>query len=1376
MTRRTSLGILLAIVVCTAAHTSPAEATTFTVDTIADDAAETGCDDATPDDCSLRGAVARANGNPGRDTIVVPAGTYVIQNASPCTFETVQGDPVHGSSVIPLCLSGDVEIVGAGSDQTILQGGGQDRFFAVSKLTKVGITGVTMTGGRTGFGYAIGGGAAINNQGTLTLTASVVSACQTPQSGGAIFNVGDLTIQGCTITGNSAGSTGGGIHTQYNLSKATSLTIVDSTFSANSANVGGAVYNDYSSTTAIGSVFEGNTGSVGSGIGEHGGEVVLVNSTISGNTGSGVDVGRSSPAQSSILRLRNVTIARNTGYGAGGIDINGDQLVTMRNTIIAENHATSNFAPDVAGTLTSEGYNLVGNTKNTAIVGDTTGNLTNVAARLGDLFANGGPTKTHVPLPADGTHAASPAIDAGNPAAPGSGGTACAATDQRGFLRPVGVRCDIGAVEAVSAFELVGVLPARGGVGGTVVVRVAGSAIDPDAVLRFERAGQPTIVPAFTEVDEGGLAIKATLDLTGVAEGAWDAVVENPGGESRRLDAAFLVEPERKADVWMQVYGPSGMRAGVPTLFTLVYGNRGNVDALAVPITLSLAEGMGYRLAFPIGAPPLVDSAIELDWQLQPIDVELDANAGTTNLALLLPVVPAGSTSTLQVLMTLPPSLPHGGTVTSFAAAGTPLLLTPESSDAAVNALVASARAYAKRVLFTDVPDAAGPDLAEHARAQLDAIVDEGHALLVQTDGVAQRVHSLAWIELELALRGTKAVLEAEANASLSREGLFAALADSLRTRVAEANEAPGGICPIVSCKKAGSRLYGGCSCTDLTCDGSGGASDQGCFPPPIPGPPECGFKEKMTVSQFLEMLKKCKMDKDRCEALPNHHVATNDDGQQFCVPNDPSRHCPQITIPNPLGAGSLDCLGTPIKSSHDPNDKTGVAGIGDDHFLVPGTPLAYGISFENDVQFANAAAQVVTITDQLDPAKVDLATFSLGAMTFGAQLVPVPPGVQTFSGGVDLRPAQNLIVTIEAGLNPETGLVHWTFTSVDPETMQLTTDADAGFLPPNAAPPEGEGSVSFTIAPKADVAAGTTICNAASIVFDVNAPIATPTWCNTFDMTPPASTVAALPALTIGSDVPLSWSGTDAGAGVVAYTVYVSTDGGPFTPFLEQTTETAATFPGVPGSTYAFYSVAEDGLGNREAIPPTPDATTELAGPDGPRELAITAVKGPKSVKLKGAATTKAVTVKIQNQGAAALTIPTADALATLVGIEIESLGACTAPAGALKAPRALAKTPIVLKPKKTVGVSFDVTFACANDGTKGTPDYRVVARLGAFGGGDGHAEDDVCPRPPSVLPDGGPVTRPAGTFKDRGCGARLGKKTFGAPVAVDVVVPAPR
>ena len=122
----------------------------------------------------------------------------------------------------------------------------------------------------------------------------------------------------------------------------------------------------------------------------------------------------------------------------------------MRNSIVARNvDQLSPFRPDCASVVASEGHNLVGDRTGCSFspsgAGDILGTATApVDPRLGPLAGNGGPTPTHAP--GDGSRA----IDAGDPGAPGSGGTACEATDQRGVSRPQGSRCDIGAYERVA--------------------------------------------------------------------------------------------------------------------------------------------------------------------------------------------------------------------------------------------------------------------------------------------------------------------------------------------------------------------------------------------------------------------------------------------------------------------------------------------------------------------------------------------------------------------------------------------------------------------------------------------------------------------------------------------------------------------------------------------------------------------------------------------------------------------------------------------------------------------------------------------------------------------------------------------------------------
>jgi hypothetical protein len=239
-----------------------------------------------------------------------------------------------------------------------------------------------------------------------------------------------------------------------------------------------------------------------------------------------------------------------------------------------------------------------------------------------------------------------------------------------------------------------------------------------------------------------------------------------------------------------------------------------------------------------------------------------------------------------------------------------------------------------------------------------------------------------------------------------------------------------------------------------------------------------------------------------------------------------------------------------------------------------------------------------VQITEQLDP-NLDWSTFQLGSLGFGSYTVPVPSGRTSFHTRVDATATLGVLVDISAGIDLATGLVTWTFTSLDPKTLDLPMDPLAGFLPPNQNAPAGQGFVNYTVHPKAGLATGTRINAQATVVFDVNAPINTAALFDTADTGAPTSSVQALPAFSKAS-FPVSWSGQDdpGGSGIASYNIYVSDNGGTFTLWQAGTPQTSATYPGQPGHTYGFYSVATDNVGNVQPTPTAAQATTMLPLP----------------------------------------------------------------------------------------------------------------------------------------------------------------------------------
>jgi hypothetical protein len=189
------------------------------------------------------------------------------------------------------------------------------------------------------------------------------------------------------------------------------------------------------------------------------------------------------------------------------------------------------------------------------------------------------------------------------------------------------------------------------------------------------------------------------------------------------------------------------------------------------------------------------------------------------------------------------------------------------------------------------------------------------------------------------------------------------------------------------------------------------------------------------------------------------------------------------------------------------------------------------------------------------------------------------------------------LRVDITAALDLATGVVTWTFRSVDPSTGTFPTNPFAGFLPVDDATGVGEAYVSDFIKEQPNPATGTAIDAAATVVFDTSAPITTNTYVNTIDADPPTSAVNPLPTTTTNPSFTVSWSGSDGlGSGIATFDIFVSDDGAPYQLWQAGTTHTSATYTGQSGHTYRFYNVATSNVGLVQPTPSAAQATTEVS------------------------------------------------------------------------------------------------------------------------------------------------------------------------------------
>lgn len=412
---------------------------------------------------------------------------------------------------------GDLDIINVTVSDNVagVNGGG------IANTGTLNLDDSTITGNQAPAMYGDGGG--VSNRGTMSLDNVIVSNNLADDVGGGIANLdmaSDLTINNCTVTGNVAGMLGGGIDNRGILSlTATSL-------SNNSVDHyhGGGINAQFGTVTLNESIIKDNN-ALRSGGGIYNGNestLSLHNSTMSGNTATIAD-GGGIYNDSGIVVLNNGTISDNTANNAGG-GIYGP--ATMSNSILTWNYGAS--GRDCFGAISSSGYNLVGNTSGCTFTG-VTGDLVNVDLYLVPLGDYGGLTQTHPILSSE------PAIDAGNPTAPGSGGGTCETTDQRGISRPIdgdgldGARCDIGAFEYTGPGTVAENLFIYKGSPQGAGLGVAFSLPLSVVVLDSQGAGVPGIAATFTAplsgssgifTDSGTHETTAVTDTSGIASAA----------------------------------------------------------------------------------------------------------------------------------------------------------------------------------------------------------------------------------------------------------------------------------------------------------------------------------------------------------------------------------------------------------------------------------------------------------------------------------------------------------------------------------------------------------------------------------------------------------------------------------------------------------------------------------------------------------------------------------------------------------------------------------------------------------------------------------------------------------------------------------------
>ncbi len=300
----------------------PTCVSSFTVDDLGEGA------DASPGDgiCATAGGVCTLRAAMEEVTALNCPGPYTITVG-------VSGT-INLTSALPDIVD-DVTFLGPGAaNLTVRRSSGVSyRIFTIPNSNTVSFSGFTMSDGRSGND----GGGGISNRGNLTLTNCVVrNNVASGAIGGGIYNTGQLALINTSFSSNTA-ALGGGLY-----SDGGSSTLTSCSFVTNQGVSGGGIYNRDHTATLSNCVLQSNTASNNNGGGLYSlrGSSTLTSCSLIANRSGDSGGGISNDTHAAILS--NCLFQSNTArFNGGGISNNGGSSTLTSCSLIANQNGTS---------------------------------------------------------------------------------------------------------------------------------------------------------------------------------------------------------------------------------------------------------------------------------------------------------------------------------------------------------------------------------------------------------------------------------------------------------------------------------------------------------------------------------------------------------------------------------------------------------------------------------------------------------------------------------------------------------------------------------------------------------------------------------------------------------------------------------------------------------------------------------------------------------------------------------------------------------------------------------------------------------------------------------------------------------------------------